>query len=153
MTEAGIIDPTKVERVAVQNAASIASLLLTTEAIITDLADLQCRTGRAQRGLEQLQEARPMMAERYPDDPWRVALVDSVHAGCLTQLGSYAAAAALIESSTPTILARWKPDSLYGYDSLQRAISLYERTGDQVQAGRYRGLRSRRPNLGATDRL
>ena len=39
MMHAGIIDPTKVERVALQNAASIASLLLTTEAIITDLAD------------------------------------------------------------------------------------------------------------------
>jgi chaperonin GroEL len=39
MIQAGIIDPTKVERVALQNAASIASLLLTTEAIITDLAE------------------------------------------------------------------------------------------------------------------
>jgi chaperonin GroEL len=37
MLEAGIIDPTKVARVAVQNAASIASLLLTTEALICDL--------------------------------------------------------------------------------------------------------------------
>jgi chaperonin GroEL len=36
MIQAGIIDPTKVERVALQNAASIASLLLTTEALITD---------------------------------------------------------------------------------------------------------------------
>ena len=36
MMQAGIIDPTKVERVALQNAASIASLLLTTEALITD---------------------------------------------------------------------------------------------------------------------
>jgi len=39
MMEAGIIDPTKVERVALQNAASIASLLLTTEALITDLPE------------------------------------------------------------------------------------------------------------------
>jgi chaperonin GroEL len=39
MMQVGIIDPTKVERVALQNAASIASLLLTTEAIITDLAE------------------------------------------------------------------------------------------------------------------
>jgi chaperonin GroEL len=38
MIKAGIIDPTKVERVALQNAASIASLLLTTEALITDTA-------------------------------------------------------------------------------------------------------------------
>ena len=36
---AGIIDPTKVERIALQNAASIASLLLTTEALITDIPE------------------------------------------------------------------------------------------------------------------
>ena len=39
MLKAGIIDPTKVERVALQHAASIASLLLTTEVLITDLPD------------------------------------------------------------------------------------------------------------------
>jgi chaperonin GroEL len=39
MMHAGIIDPTKVERVALQNAASIASLLLTTEALITDIPE------------------------------------------------------------------------------------------------------------------
>jgi chaperonin GroEL len=39
MVKAGIIDPTKVERVALQHAASIASLLLTTEALITDSPD------------------------------------------------------------------------------------------------------------------
>jgi len=37
MMLAGIIDPTKVERVALENAASIASLLLTTEGLITDI--------------------------------------------------------------------------------------------------------------------
>jgi len=36
MMEAGIIDPTKVVRFALQNAASVASLLLTTEAMIAD---------------------------------------------------------------------------------------------------------------------
>jgi chaperonin GroEL len=39
MVKAGIIDPTKVTRSALQNAASIASLLLTTEAIVADLPD------------------------------------------------------------------------------------------------------------------
>ena len=39
MIHAGIIDPTKVERIALQNAASIASLLLTTEAVITDMPE------------------------------------------------------------------------------------------------------------------
>jgi chaperonin GroEL len=35
--EAGVIDPTKVTRTALQNAASVASLLLTTEALVSDL--------------------------------------------------------------------------------------------------------------------
>jgi chaperonin GroEL len=39
MLQAGIIDPTKVERVALENAASIASLLLTTEALVTDIPE------------------------------------------------------------------------------------------------------------------
>ncbi len=37
MFKAGIVDPAKVERVAMQNAVSVASLLLTTEATVTDL--------------------------------------------------------------------------------------------------------------------
>ena len=37
LMQAGIIDPTKVERVALQNAASIASLLLSTDVLITDI--------------------------------------------------------------------------------------------------------------------
>src|SRR5258705_116920 len=39
LVEAGVIDPTKVVRSALQNAASIASLLLTTEATICEIAD------------------------------------------------------------------------------------------------------------------
>ena len=36
MIEAGVIDPTKVTRTALQNASSIAALMLTTECIVTD---------------------------------------------------------------------------------------------------------------------
>jgi chaperonin GroEL len=39
MFKAGIIDPTKVARTALQNAASVASLLLTTEALITEIPE------------------------------------------------------------------------------------------------------------------
>ena len=39
MLSAGIIDPTKVSRLALQNAASIAGLLLTTEALVTDIPE------------------------------------------------------------------------------------------------------------------
>jgi len=39
MFEAGIIDPTKVERIALQNAVSVGSLLLTTEAAVTEIPE------------------------------------------------------------------------------------------------------------------
>ncbi len=39
MFEAGIIDPTKVSRTALQNASSVASLLLTTEALVTEIPE------------------------------------------------------------------------------------------------------------------
>jgi chaperonin GroEL len=39
LIKAGILDPTKVVRTALQNAASVASLLLTTEAILTDIPE------------------------------------------------------------------------------------------------------------------
>jgi len=41
MIEAGIIDPVKVTRGALENAASIAAMILTTEALITDIPDEQ----------------------------------------------------------------------------------------------------------------
>ena len=39
MFEAGVIDPTKVSRVALENAASVASLLITTESTITEIKE------------------------------------------------------------------------------------------------------------------
>lgn len=39
LLKAGVIDPVKVTRVALQNAASVASMILTTEALITDLPE------------------------------------------------------------------------------------------------------------------
>ncbi|MBM3253622.1 MAG: chaperonin GroEL [Candidatus Omnitrophica bacterium] len=39
MIEAGVVDPTKVARTALQNAASIAALMITTEALVTDIPE------------------------------------------------------------------------------------------------------------------
>jgi chaperonin GroEL len=47
MHEAGIIDPTKVVRSALQNAASIASLMLTTEAVINEIPEEKKAAGGA----------------------------------------------------------------------------------------------------------
>jgi chaperonin GroEL len=37
MKKAGIVDPTKVSRSALQNAASVASMILTTESVVTEI--------------------------------------------------------------------------------------------------------------------
>jgi chaperonin GroEL len=50
LVEAGVIDPTKVVRSALQNAASIASLLLTTEAVISQIPELQASAAPAGGG-------------------------------------------------------------------------------------------------------
>jgi chaperonin GroEL len=48
MVQAGIIDPTKVARVALQNAASIAGLMLTTEALVSEVPE---KTGSEATGM------------------------------------------------------------------------------------------------------
>jgi len=51
LVKAGIIDPAKVTRSALQNAASIASLLLTTEAVVTDLPDKEDKHNHGAAGM------------------------------------------------------------------------------------------------------
>lgn len=51
MIDAGVIDPTKVTRVAVENAASIAGLMLTTEAIIADIPEKEAMPGMPDPGM------------------------------------------------------------------------------------------------------
>jgi chaperonin GroEL len=50
LVAAGVIDPTKVTRTALQNAASIAALLLTTEALITEIKEEQKTPAMPQGG-------------------------------------------------------------------------------------------------------
>ncbi len=45
MKKAGIVDPTKVTRSALQNAASIASMVITTESLVTDIPEKDCHCG------------------------------------------------------------------------------------------------------------
>ncbi len=52
MVEAGIVDPAKVTRSAVENAASIAAMVLTTEAMITDKPEPESAPGHAARGMD-----------------------------------------------------------------------------------------------------
>ena len=70
LVEAGIIDPTKVVRIALENAVSVASLLLLTEATMTDLPEPKPEAP----GAELIE----------PDELGRVALRDYLRAGALT---------------------------------------------------------------------
>ena len=108
--------------------------------ILVDIADLECRTNRFEEGLATVESARPIMAERYPDDPWRVALVDNVKAECLTGQRHFAEADALVTASTPILLKKWTPTSLYGNDALRRAMRLYTDMGDPGRVTKYRRL-------------
>ena len=47
MFEAGILDPAKVTRSALQNAASVAAMVLTTESLVTDIPDPQADAAAA----------------------------------------------------------------------------------------------------------
>lgn len=51
MIDEGIIDPTKVTRSALQNAASIAGLLLTTEAVVAEIPEDKPEAAPAQPGM------------------------------------------------------------------------------------------------------
>ncbi|MCP3064875.1 chaperonin GroEL [Myxococcus sp. K38C18041901] len=51
LEKAGVIDPTKVERTALQNAASVASLLLTTEAMVAERPKGKSKGGGAGAGM------------------------------------------------------------------------------------------------------
>lgn len=52
MNEAGIIDPVKVTRSAVENACSIAAMILTTSALVTDLPEKNPASGMPQGGMD-----------------------------------------------------------------------------------------------------
>ena len=53
MKKAGIVDPTKVTRSALQNAASIASMILTTESVVTEKKEKECNCGGEHGGMPQ----------------------------------------------------------------------------------------------------
>ena len=108
--------------------------------ILVHMADLECRTSRFEAGLARVEEARPIMAARYPDDPWRIALLDNVKAECLTGQQRFSEADALVAGSTPVLLKKWNPTSLYGNDALRRAIRLYQAMGDEERVAKYRRI-------------
>lgn len=145
LTEAGLGDLTGAESLFQKGlSAAVVNKHRLHGPILTDLADLECRTGHVDRGLARLEEARPLVIESYPEEPWRAAHIDNVQAGCLTAARRYTDAAQLIETSDPIVLKKWPPSTLYGYDALQRTVRLYTLMGDTAKVSEYRRLAERK---------
>lgn len=88
--------------------------------VSTDLMSLLCRDGRSDDARALMSDTKKSVLAEYPDDPWRIALIDNVWAECLWRSGNKAEAALLIRSSTPLVLERWKPTTIFGFDAKAR---------------------------------
>jgi len=112
--------------------------------ILTDLADVECRTGEYEQGLRRLDEAAGIVAARYPDEPWRSAHVDMIKAGCLIGMKRYQEADKLLTQAIPVEMKKWPAETMYGHDALIRADQLYTRLGQPQRAARFRTQLSQR---------
>lgn len=88
--------------------------------ILVDLGNLHCRAGRTGDGLRLLDEAAPLLAADYPDDPWRPAWAENVRGECLWRAGSHADGARLVTASTPALQRRWPTKTLFGAEAARR---------------------------------
>jgi tetratricopeptide (TPR) repeat protein len=103
-------------------------------------ADVYCHTHRSSQGLTRLDEARVVVAARYPDDPWRMGYLENVRAGCLYDLHRYSEAEAIIEASTAKVLKKWPPNTYYGRAAIERTLDVYGRAGNQAKLTEYNNL-------------
>ena len=87
---------------------------------MVDLADLMCRRGDYASAEDLLKRATPIVKDEYPNDAWRWAWVDNTRGACLLRQNKRGAAKPLIAASSPILLKRWAPGTLYGYQVHQR---------------------------------
>lgn len=106
--------------------------------ILVDLADLYCQTNRIQQGIDVLRDAAVKMQQRYPDEQWRMALLDSVEGGCLSTAGATDQAEPKLIDSYSVIAARWGDAGLFTRTARSRIADHYERVGKPDLAQRYR---------------
>ena len=82
--------------------------------ILTDLADIRCRSGAVDEGLQLLEEAGPIMTRIYGADPWRTAWVESTRGECFGRGKDTILARRLLRSSTPILVERWGANGHFG---------------------------------------
>jgi len=108
--------------------------------ILVNEADLRCATGRVDGSIALLDQAADKIRATYPDDPWRLAILDSVRGQCLSRAGDIQAGEQLLLESLPIIEGRWGKDALFTYDARARIAAHYQRIGNSAAAKRYRAV-------------
>jgi tetratricopeptide (TPR) repeat protein len=81
--------------------------------IAANLADLYCRTNRAEQGFAMAAAAREALVDDYAADDWRIAYLDSVEGGCQAALGNRELARSLLDSGFARLEAERGPDWLF----------------------------------------
>lgn len=79
--------------------------------VLIELADLACARGDRAAAAGMLQEARPMIAKSYPDDPWRMSWLDLIDGQCRADH-------AQIGRAGKAILGDWGPSTHFGARAL-----------------------------------
>jgi tetratricopeptide (TPR) repeat protein len=108
--------------------------------ILADETDVQCSTGHADDAAERLDAAAQQIERFYPDERWRMAILESVRGQCLSASGDRDAGERLLLDSLPVIEAKWGKDALFTYDARARIAAHYERAGNAAVAQRYRAI-------------
>jgi len=105
--------------------------------ILTDLADLECRAKQHAQATARLERAGELLAEDYPDDPWRMAWLELVRASCLLREGDASAADALLTPNLRRVLERWPDDTMLGLSALERAEAIRRGVGQSESAAAF----------------
>lgn len=102
--------------------------------ILSNLSDLYCRTGRHEDARASLAAAKPLLRADYEGEEWRMANLDSIQGACMTAVGRYAEAEALLLESIEAVEKRWGAKALFTRNAVNRLISLYETWGKPEKA-------------------
>jgi tetratricopeptide (TPR) repeat protein len=106
-------------------------------------ADALCRQRQFRPGLQLLDQARTFIEQRYAQEPWRKAQLETVAALCLLGVKRVGEASRALDSGLPVLLARWPADSAFGSDGVARAIRVYGEANETDKLAKYQALSRR----------
>jgi tetratricopeptide (TPR) repeat protein len=92
--------------------------------IKSNLVSLYCANDKIDAAKQLLVSARKNLLEDYPDDQWRVAILDIAWAECEWKRGNRDVAVKLLASSKRQVYDRWNANTMFG-DDARKIINKY----------------------------